>query len=279
MNAEPPRPETLVIAPGIADEYYWRDIWRYRRLFIVLAWRDLSVRYKQTIVGLAWALLQPLLTMIVFTIVFSKLAKLPTDGTTPYALMVYAGMLPWLLISSSLLGTANSVINNANLVSKVYFPRLIVPVSSLVVSIVDFMIGFIVLAVLMLWYRAVPNWHVVTLPLFMIMAIFVSIGPGLWAASLNVKYRDFRYIIPFFVQFGLYASPIGFSSSIVPEKWRLLYSLNPAVSVIDGFRWALLGSPPPYLPGLWVSCGVILLFLWLGLYQFRKMEKNFADLI
>lgn len=279
MNAEPPRHETLVIAPGLAGKHYWRDIWRYRGLFIVLAWRDLSVRYKQTIVGLAWALLQPLLTMIVFTIVFSKLAKLPTDGTTPYALMVYAGMLPWLLISSSLVGTANSVINNANLVSKVYFPRLIVPVSTLVVSIVDFMIGFIVLVALMLWYRVVPNWHVVSLPLFLIMAILVSIGPGLWAASLNVKYRDFRYITPFFVQFGLYASPIGFSSSIVPEKWRLLYSLNPAVSVIDGFRWALLGSPPPSLPGLWISCGVILLFLWVGLYQFRKMEKNFADLI
>ncbi|TDN48625.1 ABC transporter permease [Azoarcus indigens] len=279
IAAEPSRHATQVIAPGLADKHYWRDIWRYRGLFIVLAWRDLSVRYKQTIVGLAWALLQPLLTMIVFTIVFSKLAKLPTDGTTPYALMVYAGMLPWLLISSSLVGTANSVINNANLVSKVYFPRLIVPVSSLVVSIVDFMVGFIVLVALMLWYGVVPNWHVVALPLFLIMAILVSIGPGLWAASLNVKYRDFRYIIPFFVQFGLYASPIGFSSSIVPEKWRLLYSLNPAVSVIDGFRWALLGSPSPYLPGLWISCGVILLFLWVGLYQFRKMEKNFADLI
>lgn len=279
MNAEPSQHAKLLIAPGLADKHYWHDIWRYRGLFIVLAWRDLSVRYKQTIVGLAWALLQPLLTMIVFTIVFSKLAKLPTDGTTPYALMVYAGMLPWLLISSSLVGTANSVINNANLVSKVYFPRLIVPVSSLVVSIVDFMIGFIVLVALMLWYGVVLNWHVVALPLFLIMAILVSIGPGLWAASLNVKYRDFRYIIPFFVQFGLYASPIGFSSSIVPEKWRLLYSLNPAVSVIDGFRWALLGSPPPSLPGLWISCGVILLFLWVGLCQFRKMEKNFADLI
>lgn len=280
VNAEQLQSSTLIIAPGIAEQHYWRDIWRYRGLFLVLAWRDVAVRYKQTIIGIAWALLQPLLTMIVFTVIFGRLAKLPTDGSAPYALMVYVGMLPWQLIATSLVGTANSLVGNSGLISKVYFPRLIVPVSSAVVAFADFLIGFMILIGVMVWYRFTPGGQLVVLPFFLFMAFLASLGPGLLAASLNVKYRDFRYIIPFAVQFGLYVSPVGFSSSIVPDKWRLLYSINPAVSVIDGFRWALLGGETQlYIPGLLLGWGVIVFFLWLGFHQFRKMEKRFADLI
>ena len=271
---------TIILRSGMVDDHYWIDFWHFRGLFFALAWRDISVRYKQTIIGVAWALLQPLLTMIVFTVIFSKLAKLPADGTTPYALMVFVGMLPWQLISSSLVGTANSLVGNASLISKVYFPRLIVPMSSVVVAFVDFLISFVILIILMSWYQFIPSWHIVALPFFVLMAFLTSMGPGLWAASLNVKYRDFRYIIPFTVQLGLYVSPIGYSSNIVPDEWRLLYSINPVVSVIDGFRWALLGGESPlYLPGLLLSWTLILFFLWMGIRQFRKIEKNFADLI
>ena len=272
--------EILIIEPGLADRHYWRDLWRYRELFFVLAWRDVSVRYKQTIIGLAWALIQPLLTMIVFTIVFGKLAKLPAEGAAPYALLVYAGLLPWQLFSTALTGASNSLMGNANLISKVYFPRLIVPTSAVVVSFVDFLISFTILVALMLWYRFLPGWQILTLPLFVVMAFLASMGPGLWITALNVKYRDFRYIIPFIVQFGLYVSPVGFSSAVVPAEWRLLYSLNPVVGVIDGFRWAILGGESYlYLPGFAVSWCVIAFFLWLGINQFRKMEKSFADLI
>ena len=273
-------PYTLIIEPGLADRHYWRDLWRYRELFYVLAWRDVSVRYKQTIIGLAWALIQPLLTMIVFTVVFSKVAKLPSEGVAPYALLVYAGLLPWQLFSSSLTGASGSLLGNANLISKVYFPRLIVPTSAIVVSFVDFLISFVILIGLMVWYRYLPCWQILTLPLFVVMAFLASLGPGLWITALNVKYRDFRYIIPFLVQFGLYASPVGFSSSMVPAEWRLLYSLNPVVGVIDGFRWAILGGESAlYLPGFALSWAVIAFFLWRGVRQFRKMEKSFADLI
>lgn len=272
--------QTLVIAPGLAERHYWRDLWNYRELFFVLAWRDVAVRYKQTVIGLAWALMQPLLTMIVFTIIFGKIAKLPTDGSVPYALLVYAGLLPWQLFSTALTGASNSLISNANLISKVYFPRLIVPASAVVVALIDFLISFAILAGLMLWYQFVPGWQIFTLPFFVLMAFLASLGPGLWITALNVKYRDFRYIIPFIVQFGLYVSPVGFSSNVIPEQWRLLYSLNPVVGVIDGFRWAILGGESNfYLPGFILSWGVIAFFLWLGIRQFRKMEKSFADLI
>lgn len=271
---------TLVIEPGRAERHYWRELLRYRELFLVLAWRDVAVRYKQTVIGLAWALIQPLLTMIVFTVVFGKFAKLPSEGPAPYALMVFAGLLPWQLFSTALTGAANSLISNANLVTKVYFPRLIVPGAAVVVAFVDFLISFVILAALMAWYHYVPSWQIVFLPLFVIMAFLASLGPGLWITALNVKYRDFRYIIPFIVQFGLYVSPVGFSSSVVPEQWRLLYSLNPMVSVIEGFRWAILGdSSRLHLPGFVLGCGVIAFFLWLGIRQFRKMERNFADLV
>jgi lipopolysaccharide transport system permease protein len=272
--------ETLVIEPGRADRHYWRDIWRFRELFYVLAWRDVSVRYKQTIIGLAWAVIRPFLTMVVFTVVFGKLAKLPTEGAAPYALMVFAGLLPWQFFSTALSESSASLIGNANLISKVYFPRLIVPTASVVVAFVDFLVTFALLAATMAWYRFVPGWNILALPLFVALAFLASLGPGLWITALNVKYRDFRYVIPFIVQFGLYISPIGFSSSVVPEEWRLLYSLNPMVGVIDGFRWAILGGESKlYVPGFLVSCGVIAFFLWLGVRKFRSMEKSFADLI
>lgn len=272
--------ETLIIEPGIAARHYWRDLWFFRELFFVLAWRDVAVRYKQTVIGLVWALIQPLATMVVFTVIFGKLAKLPTEGTAPYALLVYAGMLPWQLFATSLTGASNSLISNSNLISKVYFPRLIVPASAVVVAFVDFLVSFAILACLMVWYQFLPGWQIFTLPFFVVMAFLASLGPGLWITSVNVKYRDFRYVIPFIVQFGLYVSPVGFSSSVVPEQWRLLYSLNPMVGVIDGFRWAILGGESNiYLPGFVLSWCIIIFFLWLGIRQFRKMEKHFADII
>jgi lipopolysaccharide transport system permease protein len=272
--------DIFIIEPGLAERHYWRDLWRYRELFLVLAWRDVSVRYKQTFIGLTWALIQPLLTMIVFTIVFGKLAKLPSEGAVPYALLVYSGLLPWQLFSSSLTGASGSLLGSANLISKVYFPRLIVPCAAVVVSFVDFLISFVILVAVIIWYQFLPGWQILTLPLFVIMAFLASLGPGLWITALNVKYRDFRYVIPFIVQFGLYVSPVGFSSAVVPVEWRLLYSLNPVVGVIDGFRWAILGGESHlYMPGFLLSWVVIALFLWLGIHQFRKMEKNFADLI
>jgi lipopolysaccharide transport system permease protein len=270
----------LIIEQGRTERHYWRDLWRYRELFQVLAWRDISVRYKQTVIGAAWALVRPFLTMVVFTIVFGKLAKLPSDGTAPYALMVYAGMLPWSFFSTALTDASNSLIGNANLISKVYFPRLIVPVAAVMVALVDFLISFAILVGLMIWYRFMPGWQIFLLPMFVVIAFMASVGIGIWITALNVKYRDFRYIIPFIVQLGVYVSPVGFTSSIIPDQWRLLYSFNPLVGVIDGFRWCLLGGESRlYLPGLWLSVGVTTFFVWLGIRQFRKMERTFADLI
>jgi lipopolysaccharide transport system permease protein len=270
----------IIIEAGRAEKNYWADLWRYRELFQVLAWRDISVRYKQTIIGVAWAVIRPFLTMVVFTVIFGKVAKLPSEGTAPYALLVFAGMLPWTFFSTALAEASNSLIGNANLISKVYFPRLIVPTATVVVALIDFLISFTVLAAMMVWYHYLPGWQILLLPVFILLAFLASLGPGLWITALNVKYRDFRYIIPFLVQFGLYISPVGFSSSVVPEKWRLLYSLNPMVGVIDGFRWCILrGESPIYWPGFYLSLAVTAFFLWLGIHQFRKMEKTFADLI
>ncbi len=270
----------IIIEAGRSERHYWLDLWRYRELFRVLAWRDLSVRYKQTVIGVLWALIRPFLTMVVFTIIFGRIAKLPTDGNAPYALMVFAGILPWTFFSTGLSDASNSLINNTSLISKVYFPRLIMPIATIVVAFVDFLISFGILLVLMGWYRFMPDWRILVLPVFALLAFFASVGPALWITSLNVKYRDFRYVIPFIVQFGLYVSPVGFSSSVVPEKWRLLYSLNPMVGVIDGFRWCILrGQSELYMPGLLASVVVITFFLWFGVHQFRKTEKSFADLI
>lgn len=269
-----------ILEAGRAEKNYWRDLWRYRELFQVLAWRDISVRYKQTVIGVAWALIRPLLTMVVFTVVFGKVAKLPSDGAAPYALMVFAGMLPWIFFSTALAEASNSLVSNSNLISKVYFPRLIVPTATVVVAFVDFLISFSILIAMMAYYRFLPGLQILLLPVFVLLAFLASLGPSLWITSLNVKYRDFRYIIPFIVQFGLYISPVGFSSSVIPEKWKLLYSLNPVVGVIDGFRWCILGGEAAFDPRTFAtSLAVTLFFLWLGIRQFRKMEKSFADLI
>jgi lipopolysaccharide transport system permease protein len=272
--------QEIIIEAGRTEKNYWTDLWRFRELFYILSWRDIKVRYKQTVIGAAWSIIRPLLTMLIFTVVFSKIAHLPTEGTAPYAIMVYAGMLPWQFFSNSLTESSASLIGNVNLISKVYFPRLIIPTATVITSFIDFLISFAILVVLMFYYQYTPDWHILLLPLFLIIAFLASIGPGLWLTALNVKYRDFRYIVPFIVQFGLYISPVGFSSNIVPAKWKLLYCANPMVGVIDGFRWCILGSKNNiYWPGFMLSMGIIIFFLWLGVYQFRKMEKTFADII
>lgn len=272
--------DILILEPGRTEKNYWNDLWRYRELFVILAWRDISVRYKQTIIGILWAIVRPFLTMLVFTIIFGRVAKLPSDGGAPYALLVFSAMLPWTLFSTSLAEASNSLVSNSNLVSKVYFPRLIIPVATVVTAFVDFIISFVILIGMMAYYRFLPSWSIGLLPLFVVLGLLASLGPGLWITSLNVKYRDFRYVIPFMVQFGLYISPVGFSSNVIPEKWRLLYSLNPMVGVIDGFRWCILGGESPiYWPGFALSIVVVAFFLWLGISSFRKMEKSFADLI
>jgi lipopolysaccharide transport system permease protein len=276
-----PNKQGLVIEAGRAEQQYWKDLWRYRELFYFLAWRDILVRYKQTAIGMAWALIRPFLTMVVFTVVFGQLAKLPSQGDAPYPILVFAAMLPWQFFSSSLGECSTSLIGNANLISKVYFPRLIVPTSAVVVCFVDFLISGMILLGLMAWYNYVPTWRILTLPLFIAIAFAASMGAGLWLASLNVQYRDFRYVVPFIMQFGLYISPVGFSSAIVPQKWQLLYSLNPMVGVIDGFRWAILGGESQllYLPGFFLSLGLVVLLFVSGIWYFRKMERTFADVI
>ncbi|MBK1987098.1 ABC transporter permease [Sphaerospermopsis aphanizomenoides BCCUSP55] len=270
----------LIIEAGRTEGQYWKDLWRYRELFYFLAWRDILVRYKQTVIGIAWALIRPFLTMVVFTFVFGKLAGLPSPGGVPYPILVFSAMLPWQFFANSLSECSTSLITNSNLISKVYFPRLVVPTSAVVVSFVDFMISGMILLALMIWYNFVPSWRILTLPLFIAIAFAASMGAGLWFASLNVQYRDFRYIVPFIVQFGLYISPVGFSSSIVPEQWRFIYSLNPMVGVIDGFRWAILGSESNlYLPGFIISLILVFLLLFSGIWYFRSMERKFADVI
>ena len=271
--------QELTIQAGRTEGQYWKDLWTYRELFYFLAWRDILVRYKQTAIGLAWALIRPFLTMVVFTVVFGTIAKLPS-GRAPYPILVFAAMLPWQFFANALSECSNSLISNANLISKVYFPRLIVPTSAVIVSFVDFLISGMILLGLMAWYNFVPDWRILTLPGFILIAFMAAMGAGLWLAALNVEYRDFRYIVPFIVQFGLYISPVGFSSSIVPEQWRLLYSLNPMVGVIDGFRWAILGGEAAiYLPGFVLSVGLVCFQFFSGIWYFRKMERSFADVI
>ena len=271
--------QVLIIEAGRTERHYWRDLWRYRGLFFFLAWRDILVRYKQTVVGILWALLRPLLTMLVFTMIFGKLAKLES-GNVPYPVLVFAALLPWQFFSSAFTEAGNSLIANSNMISKIYFPRLVIPISSVIVSFIDFLISFVILIGLFLWYGYLPDWRILTLPLFVLMAFTAAMGAGLWIAALNVKYRDFRYIIPFVVQIGLYISPVGFSSAIVPEKWRLYYSLNPMVGIIDGFRWAIMrGDSSLYWPGFMLSLLLIAVIFITGIYYFRKTEKSFADVI
>ena len=270
----------LLIEAGRGEKNYWRDLWRYRELFYFLAWRDILVRYKQTAIGIAWALVRPFLTMLVFTFIFSKVAKLPAPGSVPYALLVFAAMLPWQFFSTALGEASNSLIGNSNLISKVYFPRMIVPASSVITSFVDFLITLGLMAGMMIWYGFLPDWRLLTLPLFMALAFGSAFGAGLWLCALNVRYRDFRYIVPFIVQFGLYLSPVGFSSNIVPEGLRLIYALNPMVGVIDGFRWALLrGQSPLAAYALIASILVTSVLCLSGIWYFRRTEKTFADII
>lgn len=272
--------QELIIEAGRTERHYWRDLWRYRELFLVLAWRDIAVRYKQTIIGLSWALIRPFVTMVVLTIVFGKIAQLPSDGGVPYPILVFAGMLPWIFFSNALSEASGSLIANSNLISKVYFPRMIVPTASVVVAFIDFLISFLVLIGLMFWHGFAPNWRIVLLPAFVALAFCASLGPGLLMTTLNVKYRDFRHVIPFLVQIGLYISPVGFSSNVVPEQWRLLYSFNPMVGVIDSFRWCLLGEASPFhWAGFGISLALTASFLWLGIRQFRKAEMSIADLV
>jgi lipopolysaccharide transport system permease protein len=270
----------LILEPGRANKNYWADLWHYRELLFILGMRDVSVRYKQTIIGVAWAVLRPFITMLVFTLIFGRVARLPTEGGAPYALLVYVGMLPWYLFSTTLGDASNSLIVNSNLISKVYFPRLIVPASTLFPALIDFVVSFVILIGMMAWYQVVPGWQILALPFLIGLCLLTSLGPALWMTALNVKYRDFRYVIPFILQFGLYISPVGFSSNVIPESWRFVYSLNPMVGVIDAFRWSILGGDAPiYWPGFASTIVVTLFFLCLGFTMFRKMEHAFADLI
>lgn len=269
----------LIIEAGQTERHYWRDLWRYRELFYFLAWRDLLVRYKQTVVGVAWSLIRPLVTMLVLTVMFGKFAHMPSEGV-PYALLVFCGMLPWQFFANALSESGNSLVSNSNLISKVYFPRLVVPASSVITSFVDFGISAIFLLALMVWYHFLPPAHIFLLPLFILLAFAASFGVGLWIAALMVEYRDFRIIVPFIVQFGLYVSPVPFVSAIVPHQFRLLYSLNPIVGVIDGFRWCILGGAHSiYMPGLMLSVAIIILLIATGIWNFRRMERTFADVI
>ncbi|MBL8641240.1 MAG: ABC transporter permease [Alphaproteobacteria bacterium] len=272
--------EKTVIEAGQGSHRYWQDLWAFRELFFFLTWRDILVRYKQTVFGILWSVLRPLLTMLVFTFVFGKVANLPADGGVAYPVMVFAALMPWQMFANALQESSNSLIGNEALISKVYFPRMILPISSIITSAVDFLISFALFLVMMLIYGVSFHWQILLLPLFVGMALLTAIGTGLIISALNVSFRDFRYIIPFLVQFGLYVSPVGFSSAVIPEQWRLLYSLNPMVGVIDGFRWCLLGEHVVfYWPGFLASIAVMVLCLVVGVRVFRTMERGFADKI
>lgn len=267
---------TIILDAKTAKDRYFHDLWIYRDLLYFLSWRDVLVRYKQTVIGVAWALLRPLLTMLIFSFVFGRVANLPSQGV-PYPLMVFAAMLPWYFFAGAFSDSSNSLLANSNMISKVYFPRLLIPLSTIAVSLVDFAISIAVMLGLMGWYGVWPSIRILAVIPFVLLAAGAALGLGLWCAALNVRYRDFRYIIPFVTQIGLYVSPVGFDSSLVPDQWRLLYSLNPMVAVIDGFRWALLGSSSFYLPGLLISLLMIAVLLWSGLWYFRRTENTFAD--
>jgi len=277
-RAQPLELDELLIEPGRSAQHYWRDLWRYRELLYFLTWRDLLVRYKQTAIGIAWALLQPALTTAVFCL-FGAFVKLPTGGI-PRPVLILAAQLPWQFFASALGAASNSVVGNAHLISKVYFPRLIVPVSAVAVSLVDFLISGVLLAAVMAAYRVAPDWHLLALPLFGAVAFAAALGAGLWITALNVKFRDFRFVLPFVIQFGMFISPVIYTSDIVPERWRLVYSLNPLVGVIDGFRWSLLRGEPPLHPGRTaLSLVIVVLLLLSGVRYFRRTERAFADLI
>jgi lipopolysaccharide transport system permease protein len=277
MNAQ--KEPLLVIEAGKGRRQFFKDLWEYRELFLFLSWRDILVRYKQTVLGILWSVLRPLLTIIIFTLVFGRLAKLPSQGV-PYSVLVFVAMLPWQLFASALSESSNSLLGNSHLISKIYFPRLIIPVSAVMVSLLDFLISLALLLGLMTWHHCLPDSHFFYSLFFLFLALLIALGCGFWFSALNVKYRDFRYIIPFVVQFGLYLSPVGFSSAIIPARWRLLYSLNPLVGVIDGFRWSMLGGKVAlYRPAIALAVAIGLIIFMSGVWFFRKMEKTFADII
>ncbi len=269
--------EPIIIKAGQGAGQYWRDLWRYRELFYFLAWRDILVRYKQTFIGVAWSLLRPLLTMIVFTVVFDRVAKLPSQGV-PYPLMVFVAMLPWQFFSNAFTESANSLVGSSNLLTKVYFPRLIIPSTSVIISLVDFGIAFLMLGLLMAWYQFLPGPALLLVLPLLIVALMVAFGAGVLISALNVRFRDFKHLVPFIVQFGLYISPVGFSAAVVPDKWKHIYYLNPMAGVIEGFRYAVLGSADPFLAtGFWESLAVCLCLVWIGIKYFRATEQTFAD--
>lgn len=279
METPAPDSHTTIIEAGKPNRRFLRELRNYRDLFFFLSWRDILVRYKQTFIGMLWGIIRPLLTMVVFTVVFGRIAKLPSEGI-PYPIMVFTAMLPWQLFATSLSESSNSLIGNANMISKIYFPRLIIPVSAIMVNFVDFLISFCLLMIMMVFYGTLPDWRIVAVPFLMLFIFLLALGFGLWFSALNVKYRDFRYIIPFIVQFGLYVSPVGFSSTVIPEQWRFLYSLNPMVGIIDGFRWALLrGQTELYLPGFLLSIALVMVVVISGFIYFRRAEITFADVI
>lgn len=274
----------LLIKPGRSEKNYWRDLWRYRELFYFLAWRDVLVRYKQTVIGVAWAVVRPLLMTVIFTVFAGKVAGLKSPDGVPHALLVMAAMLPWQFFATSMTEASNSLIGNANLISKIYFPRLIVPAGAVITSFLDFLITIGLMGLFMLWYQFMPDWRVLTLPLFMLLAFGASFGIGLWLCALNVEYRDFRYIVPFIVQFGVYVSPVIFTSADIRSKLgetvAQFYALNPMVGVIDGFRWSLLRGQTALNPwDLATGVCVVLLVLVSGTWYFRRVERTFADVI
>lgn len=268
----------LIIEPGKSERQYWRDLWRYRELLYFLAWRDILVRYKQTVIGVAWAVIRPLITVFVLTFVFSKIGKMvPTEYPAP--IFIFCGMLPWQFFAAAFSESGNSLVSNSGMISKVYFPRLVVPISSVITSFVDFLISAVIMSFFMAYYQFMPGLSVLMLPLFMMLAFATAFGGGLWVSALMVRYRDFRYIVPFVIQFGLYISPVAYDVSRVPEKWRMLYSLNPMVGVIDGFRWAILGGRTLYWPSIWISVVMVALIIISGIWYFRRTERTFADVI
>lgn len=272
--------ETMLLEAGRTNRRYWQDLWAARDVTWILALRDISVRYKQSALGIAWVILRPLFTMLVFTLVFEKIARLASEGGLPYPLLVLSGMVPWILFSTALPDVTNSLVSNANLIGKVYFPRMAIPLASLSNAIVEFLICTALLLIFMLFYGIDYSWTLLTLPLFGILALFSSIGLGLWWATLNVRYRDFRFIIPFVIQVGLYLTPIGYSSQHIPSHWKMLFYLNPMVAVIDGFRWAISsGASQMFWAGLLGSVLTSSVLLCIGIYSFRKSERTFADII
>lgn len=254
------------------------ELWEYRELLAFLAWRDVAVRYKQTVVGVSWAFIRPFLTMIVFTLVFGKLAGLPSENV-PYAVLTFTALLPWQLFATAYAEAAGSVVGNGHMVTKVYFPRLILPLAATAVALVDFLISFLFLLVLLLGHGMMPSPHIAFLPVFLLLCLVFTLGMSLWFAAAYVKYRDVRHFIPLITQLGLYISPVAFSSALIPERWRLLYSFNPMVAVIDGFRWSVLGTAPLYVPGIVASAAISLLLLVTGIVYFKQAERVFADVM